>query len=91
VKKQIASVSLSLVKGWNYVVIDLAELTRRLFGTEYRHAIRVRVFANTRVRRIFFHDVLLQEHELPVELRALPDVHIDTQSQPSPAGDVSLQ
>lgn len=82
---------LRMVKGWNYVVVDLAELTHRLFGSEYRHAIRVRVFANCRVRRIFFHDVLLQEHELPIQLRTFPDINIDVCNQRLQGENESLQ
>lgn len=93
VKSSIATMPLRLVKGWNYVVVDLADLTHRLFGSEYRQAIRVRVFANCRVRRIFFHDVLLQEHELPIQLRTFPDINVEVcNNQRSPPGETeSLQ
>jgi hypothetical protein len=70
-----------LMPEWNCIVLDLATLCLRLFGTQLHHTIRVRVFANCRLRRVYFHDKILQEHELPVALRVFPDISMPIADQ----------
>lgn len=64
------SLPLTLENGeWNIIVIDLESLTNKVFNTKYKHCNRVKIFANTRVRRIYFTKDLYQENELPQEYK----------------------
>ena len=65
-----------LSPGWNIVIIDLQTLCLRLFGTNLRHTNRVRIFANCRLRRVYFHDRIMQEHELPAAVRVFADITV---------------
>lgn len=55
--------------GWSQVHLDLADFTRRAFGTNYVETLRVTVFANCRVKRVYFCDRRYTEEELPAEYR----------------------
>lgn len=63
--------------GWVYVHLNLADLTRKAFGTNYSRTSRVQVHANCRLKRIFFAEHPFREDQLPEELR-LPLEDIDT-------------
>ena len=45
-----------LSEGWNQIQFNLADFTRRAYGTNYVETVRVSVHANVRIRRIFFSD-----------------------------------
>ena len=47
-----------------------------------QYALRVRVYANCRVRRIFFSDRLYKDWELPLCLRVKADNRSDVSQQP---------
>ncbi len=51
-----ASVPMELLEGWNRVDLDLRYLASALFKRTYRRCLRVRIFANCRLRRVFFSD-----------------------------------
>lgn len=55
--------------GWNQIHFNLADFTRRAYGTNYMETISLTIHANVRIRRIYFTDRLYQEHELPNEFR----------------------
>ena len=42
---------LKLDDGWNQVVVNLAEMTKRAYGTNYAETLRVQIHANVRSRR----------------------------------------
>lgn len=62
---------LCLANGWNQIQVNLADFTRRAFGTNYLETVRVRINANVRLRRVYFTDRLYAEHEKPTEYRLL--------------------
>ncbi|KAG0483385.1 hypothetical protein HPP92_011469 [Vanilla planifolia] len=49
--------------------LNLTDLTRRAYGTNYVETLRVQVHANCRLRRIYFSDRLYSEEELPPEFK----------------------
>jgi hypothetical protein len=55
--------------GWNQITFDLADYTKRAYGTQYVETLRVTVHANCRLRRIYFTDKLYSENELPPEFK----------------------
>ncbi|XP_065164215.1 uncharacterized protein [Atheta coriaria] len=60
---------IGLSSGWNQIQFNLADFTRRAYGTVYMETIRVQVHANVRIRRIYFSDRLYAEEELPSEYK----------------------
>jgi len=55
--------------GWNQIQFNLADFTKRAYGTNYVETLRVQVHANCRLRRIYFSDRLYSEEELPPEFK----------------------
>lgn len=60
---------MKLDDGWNQIQFNLADFTKRAYGTNYVETLRVQVHANCRLRRIYFSDRLYAEHELPQEYK----------------------
>ncbi|KAG9150675.1 hypothetical protein Leryth_008135 [Lithospermum erythrorhizon] len=69
VKPYICTMPLRLDEGWNQIQLNLSDLTRRAYGTNYAETLRVQVHANCRLRRIYFSDRLYSEEELPPEFK----------------------
>ncbi|KAG2644506.1 hypothetical protein PVAP13_2KG203356 [Panicum virgatum] len=69
VKPYICTMPLKLDDGWNNIQLNLADLTKRAYGTNYVETLRVQVHANCRLRRIYFSDRLYSEEELPPEFK----------------------
>lgn len=69
VKPFICTMPLRMDDGWNQIQLNLADLTRRAYGTNYVETLRVQVHANCRLRRIYFSDRLYSEEELPPEFK----------------------
>ncbi|ONK72072.1 uncharacterized protein A4U43_C04F15400 [Asparagus officinalis] len=69
VKPFICTMPLKLDDGWNNIQLNLADFTRRAYGTNYVETLRVQVHANCRLRRIYFSDRLYSEEELPPEFK----------------------
>ena len=69
VKPFICTMPLKLDEGWNQIQLNLTDLTRRAYGTNYVETLRVQVHANCRLRRIYFSDRLYSEEELPPEFK----------------------
>lgn len=69
VKPFICTMPLKLDDGWNQIQLNLSDLTRRAYGTNYVETLRVQVHANCRLRRIYFSDRLYSEEELPPEFK----------------------
>ncbi|KAL8454969.1 hypothetical protein Emag_001222 [Eimeria magna] len=69
VKPYLCTMPLRMDSGWVYVHLNLADLTRKAFGTNYAQTTRVQVHANCRIKRIFFSDQPFREDQLPEELR----------------------
>ncbi|GLH10066.1 hypothetical protein R5R35_008124 [Gryllus longicercus] len=60
---------IGLNNGWNQIQFNLADFTRRAYGTNYIETTRVQIHANCRVRRVYFSDRLYTEDELPAEFK----------------------
>ncbi|XP_052167207.1 uncharacterized protein LOC127784066 isoform X2 [Oryza glaberrima] len=69
VKPYICTMPLKLEDGWNNIQLNLSDLTKRAYGTNYVETLRVQVHANCRLRRIYFADRLYSEEELPPEFK----------------------
>ncbi|CAL5431087.1 unnamed protein product [Camellia sinensis] len=69
VKPFICTMPLKMDEGWNQIQLNLADFTRRAYGTNYVETLRVQVHANCRLRRIYFSDRLYSEEELPPEFK----------------------
>lgn len=69
VRDFICTMPLRLEAGWNHVKLNLADLTRRAYGTNYVETSRVTVNANCRLRRIYFADRQYSDEELPAEFK----------------------
>ena len=65
----ICTMPLRLDSGWNQIGFNLADFTRKAYGTNYVETIRVSIHANCRIRRIYFADRLYSEDELPTEFK----------------------
>ena len=55
--------------GWKQIQFNLADFTRRAYGTNYVETLRVQIHANCRIRRVYFSDRLYSEEELPAEFK----------------------
>lgn len=69
VKPYLCTMPLRMDSGWVYVHLNLADLTRKAFGTNYSETSRVQVHATCRLKRIFFAEQPFREDQLPEELR----------------------
>lgn len=69
VKPFICTMPMRLDEGWNQIQFNLADFTRRAYGTGYVETLRVQLHANCRVRRVYFSDRLYSEDELPAEFK----------------------
>ncbi|CAG2105490.1 unnamed protein product [Medioppia subpectinata] len=69
VKHFICTMPLRLDEGWNQIGFNLADFTRRAYGTNYVETQRLTINANCRLRRVYFADRLYSEDELPPEFK----------------------
>lgn len=65
----ICTMPLRLEQGWNTVQLNLPDLVRRVYGTNYVETLRVTVHASCRLRRVYFAEKLCGDDELPTEFR----------------------
>eukprot|EP00958_Prasinococcus_capsulatus_P019494 scaffold2408_cov386-Prasinococcus_capsulatus_cf.AAC.2 len=56
-------------QGWNTVTMDLADFTKRAYGTVHQETQRVKIHANCRVRRVFFSDQVYPPDALPTDFK----------------------
>ncbi|CAN7075246.1 unnamed protein product, partial [Brassica oleracea var. botrytis] len=76
VKPYICTMPLKMDEGWNQIQLNLPDLTRRAYGTNYTETLRVQVHANCRLRRIYFADRLYLDEELPPEFKLYLPVQV---------------
>ncbi|PAV59458.1 hypothetical protein WR25_13561 [Diploscapter pachys] len=69
VKPFICTMPMRLDDGWNQIQFNLADFTKRAYGTNYVETLRVQIHANCRLRRVCFADRLYSEEELPAEFK----------------------
>lgn len=60
---------IGLSPGWNQIQFNLADFTKRAYGTTYLETVRVQIHANVRIRRIYFSDRLYGDDEMPQEFK----------------------
>ncbi|PSN32520.1 Cilia- and flagella-associated protein 20, partial [Blattella germanica] len=63
------SMPIGLNSGWNQIQFNLADFTRRAYGSNYLETTRLQIHANCRIRRIYFSDRLYSEDELPADFK----------------------
>uniref|UniRef100_A0A5S6Q9J9 DUF667 domain-containing protein n=1 Tax=Trichuris muris TaxID=70415 RepID=A0A5S6Q9J9_TRIMR len=68
-KPYICTIPLRLENGWNSVHFNLADFTKRAYGTNYVETSRISVHANCRLRRVYFADRIYADDELPQEFK----------------------
>lgn len=68
-KPFVCTMPMRLDDGWNQIQFNLADFTKRAYGTNYIETVRVQLHANCRIRRIYFADRLYSEQELPSEFK----------------------
>lgn len=71
VKPFICTMPMKLDEGWNQIQFNLADFTRRAYGTNYIETLRIQIHANCRIRRVYFSDRLYKEDELPRDFKIL--------------------
>ncbi|KAF9287728.1 hypothetical protein BGZ68_001337 [Mortierella alpina] len=69
VKPFITTMPLRMDPGWNQIQLNLADYTKRAYGTTFVETLRITIHANCRIRRIYFSDRLVPENELPAEFK----------------------
>lgn len=69
IKPFCTSMPIGLSGGWNQIQFNLADFTRRAYGTQFIETLRVQVHANARLRRIYFSERLYTEEELPQDYK----------------------
>ncbi|KAJ1726883.1 Cilia- and flagella-associated protein 20 [Coemansia biformis] len=69
IDSSIARMPLRLDDGWNYMTLDLRQMTAMAYGTSLCEVRRVVIHASACVRLVFFADRVVPEDELPRELR----------------------
>lgn len=83
VKPYICTMPLKLDEGWNQIQLNLADFTKRAYGTNYVETLRVQVHANCRLRRIYFSDRLYSEEELPPEFKLYLPMQVNWFNNPA--------
>lgn len=74
VKPFCTSMPLGLQNGWNQIQFNLADFTRRCYGTNYVESVRIQVHANIRIRQIYFSDRLYTEDEKPPQFKLIAPI-----------------
>lgn len=69
IKPFCTTMPLGLAGGWNQIQFNLADFTRRAYGTQFIETLRVQIHANARLRRIYFSEKLYTEEELPQDYK----------------------
>ena len=71
--KNTCSFPLHLKIGWNKLCFDLNDLCQRVFDTKYAYANTIKVYANCRIRNIYFTDRKYKDQDLPKSLKVFPN------------------
>lgn len=54
---------------WHQIVLDLKDLMKRTYGTQFQETLSIQVHANVRIRRIYFAEKLLSDDDLPAAFK----------------------
>ncbi|BFF94932.1 cilia- and flagella-associated protein 20 [Drosophila madeirensis] len=71
IKPFCTAMPMGMSPGWNQIQFNLADFTRRAYGSNYLETVSLQIHANVRIRRVYFTDKLYAEAELPNEYRLL--------------------
>nr|XP_016924699.1 cilia- and flagella-associated protein 20 [Drosophila suzukii] len=71
VKPFCTAMPMGMSPGWNQIQFNLADFTRRAYGSNYLETVSLQLHANIRIRRIYFADKLYTEAELPNDYRLM--------------------
>lgn len=71
VKPFCTAMPMGMSPGWNQIQFNLADFTRRAYGSNYLETVSLQVHANVRIRRVYFTDKLYTEAELPNDYKLL--------------------
>uniref|UniRef100_A0A0A9W8N9 CFA20 domain-containing protein n=1 Tax=Lygus hesperus TaxID=30085 RepID=A0A0A9W8N9_LYGHE len=55
----------NLNPGWNNIQFNMAEVTKKAYGTNFVECTRIHIHANCRLRRVYFSDKVYPDEELP--------------------------
>ena len=55
--------------GWNEIELDLQDLTKKAYGTNYVSTTKIDIHANCRIRRVYFADKHYDEESIPTEYK----------------------
>ncbi|KAL0278319.1 UNVERIFIED_CONTAM: hypothetical protein PYX00_000170 [Menopon gallinae] len=69
VKPFLCKLPLLLEEGWNQITLPLHETVRKAYRTNYLETLRVQIYSNCRLGRVYFSDRPYSEEELPKEFR----------------------
>lgn len=69
-----STMPLTLNCGWNQIQMNLADFTRRAYGTNYMETVRITINANCRLRNIYFSDRLYAEEEKPAAFKFMKPI-----------------
>ena len=58
---------MKLVKGWNYIYINLEKEIKEAYNTEFKEVLTFKIFANCRLRQVFFSERPMLDRDLPQE------------------------
>ncbi|EAY21920.1 transcription factor 2B, putative [Trichomonas vaginalis G3] len=77
VQQTFTKIPMKLVPGWNNVTFDIADFVRSAYGTNYVETLRITIYANCRIRRVYFSNKVLNEDDIPSQFRILPTQALD--------------
>eukprot|EP01138_Halocafeteria_seosinensis_P007105 gb/GECG01007266.1/.p1 GENE.gb/GECG01007266.1/~~gb/GECG01007266.1/.p1 ORF type:complete len:241 (+),score=33.45 gb/GECG01007266.1/:1-723(+) len=69
VQDDACSMPLVLVKGWNYVNLDLPDISKHAFGVDHKYCKSVIIHGSLRVGRVYFQKEVFDDSQLPEFLR----------------------
>mmetsp|Transcript_21805 Transcript_21805/g.28577 ORF Transcript_21805/g.28577 Transcript_21805/m.28577 type:complete len:195 (+) Transcript_21805:51-635(+) len=70
--KNAVSMPLEMGPSWQYIFIDLEDLVRRAFGTNYLTTCQIQLYGHCRIYKMYFADRQYADAELPMHLRLFP-------------------
>lgn len=77
VKSNLCVVPLKLDDGWNQIFFNLSDFVKRAYSTNYKEAIRIKINANCRIKRVYFTDQQQNSRKIPPEYKAFICVEED--------------
>ncbi|KAF0985979.1 hypothetical protein HZS_4344 [Henneguya salminicola] len=83
IHQHICTFPLILESGWNVVTLNIIEILKKIYSSNYVETISVQIHGNCRLRRVYFSDRVYSEDELTSEFKLFlpsqqPDGQIDS-------------